>query len=759
MKTRHRPLLTVLVTLLLLLTVASALPAQQSNVSTLTLDRIFNSEEFHGESFGPARWIEEGAAYTTVEPSATVKQAREIVRYETESGKRSVLVSAESLIPTGQSGALTIDDYAWSNDDRKLLVFTNSQQVWRQKTRGDYWVLDFSTKNLKKLGGVIGKSATLMFARFSPDGRRVGYVRENNLYVEDLLTGAIRQLTNNGSRTLINGTFDWVYEEELDLRDGWRWSPDSKAIAYWQLDSSGVGEFDLVDYTDSLYPKITPIRYPKVGTTNSAARVGVVSADGGATRWLQVPGDPRNNYIASMDWAGNSNEIVLQHLNRLQNVVQVMFASARTGSVRTLLTEKDDAWVDLRVSDLRWLDDGKSFTWISERDGWRHLYIVSRDGKEIRLITPGAFDIMSVDAVDESEGYFYYSASPDNPTQRYLYRARLDGQGQAERLTPLSSPGTHTYRISPHGGWAFHSYSTFSTPTVTDLLRLAHHAPIRILNANAKLQEKVKDLRRGPSEFFRVNIGEGVQLDGWMIKPPAFDPTKRYPVLFYVYGEPAGQTVVDRWQGDRYLWHVMLSQLGYVVISVDNRGTPAPRGRAWRKIVYRKIGTLASQEQAAAAREIMKWPFVDAARVGIWGWSGGGSMTLNQMFRHPDIYKVGMSIAPISDQRLYDTIYQERYMGLPEDNGDDYRQGSPITYVDGLQGKLLVIHGSGDDNCHYQSTEMLVNALIAANKQFTMMEYPNRRHDISQGPNTTRHLFALLTRFLTENLAAGAVDH
>ncbi len=728
--------------------------AQQPDPSILTLKRIFTDRDFDAARFGPARWLEDGRAYTTVEPAADVKGGQDIIRYEADSGQRSILVAAKTLVPAGATAALPIDDYVWSADGKQLLIFTNSQQVWRQRTRGDYWVAGLDGKGLKKLGGK-AEPATLMFAKFSPDGRRVGYVRSNNLYVEDLATGGIRQLTSNGSPVLINGTFDWVYEEELDLRDGWRWSPDSQSIAFWQLDSTGVGEFYLINNTDSLYPKVTPIPYPKVGTTNSSARVGVVSAGGGEVRWLAVPGDPRNNYIADMDWAGNSTEIVLQHLNRRQDTVELMLADARNGLVRTVFTDKDDAWVDLRVSDLQWLDGGKSFTWISERDGWRHLYVISRDGKSVRLITPGNFDITNVDNIDEADGSFYYTASPDNPTQRYLYRGRLDGKGPAERVSPQSLPGTHTYSISPHGGLAFHTYSTFMTPAATDLVRLPQHTSVRPLAANSALLEKVKNIKRGPSEFFRVDIGDGIQLDGWMIKPPDFDPSKRYPVLVHVYGEPAAQTVLDRWGGNNELWHLMLAQQGYIVISVDNRGTPSPRGRAWRKVVYRQIGSLASREQAAAAKVIQGWPFVDPSRIAIWGWSGGGSMTLNQMFRHPDIYRAGMSVAPVSDQTLYDTIYQERYMGLPTDNAEDYKNGSPITYVDGLRGKLLVVHGSGDDNVHFQSTEKLINALVAANKPFTMMEYPNRRHDISTGTNTSRHLYELLTRFLHDNMPAG----
>ncbi|HEY6120015.1 MAG TPA: prolyl oligopeptidase family serine peptidase, partial [Pyrinomonadaceae bacterium] len=476
-----------------------------------------------------------------------------------------------------------------------------------------------------------------------------------------------------------------------------------------------------------------------------------VNATGGNTRWLQVPGDPRNYYIARMDWGRNSGEVILQHLNRLQNVLQVMAGDAQTGRVRTILTDKDDAWIDIQNDTLQWLDGGKSFLWISEHDGWRHAYLARADGNSLQLITKGDFDIINIEAVDEQHGWLYFSASPENATQRYLYRTKISG-GEPERLTPATQPGTHSYTVGPGAVWAFHTYSDINTPPQIDLIHLPDHKPARMLAENAGVRSRVKELDTRPAEFIKVNIGEGTSLDGWIMKPPGFDSRKKYPVLIYVYGEPAAQTVVDRWASRNYLWHQMLAQHGYIVMSFDNRGTPAPKGRAWRKIVYRKIGVLAPEDQAAATKVVQSWPYVDPKRIAIWGWSGGGSMTLNQMFRYPEIYQVGMSVAPVSDQRFYDTIYQERYMGLPQDNGADYRRGSPITYASALKGKLLIVHGSGDDNVHYKNTETLVNTLIAAKKQFTMMEYPNRRHDISQGEGTTRHLYELLTRFLEENL-------
>jgi dipeptidyl-peptidase 4 len=669
-----------------------------------------------------------------------------------EKNTRSVLIPAEKLIPMGEKLPLRINGYEWSADNQQLLIFTNTKRVWRQNTIGDYWVLNLSSGNLRKIGGG-AKPATLMFAKFSPDGKRVGYVLENNLYVEDLSNQKVTQLTKDGSKTLINGTSDWVNEEEFDLRDCWRWSPDSKLIAFWQFDASGIKDFILVNNTDELYPKLTYLPYPKAGTTNAAVRIGVINANGGNPKWMNTPGDLRNNYIAMMDFTDNSNELVLQHLNRLQNTNQLMFADAKTGNVRTVLTEKDDTWVDVEMSAMTWLDGGKSFLWVSERDGWRHVYKISRDGKESKLITVGNFDIVSIQSVDETNGWLYYIASPENATQRYLFRTKLDGSGQSEKVTPDSQKGTNSYSISPNSRWAMHNYSAFDRVPQAELVDVANKILVKNMVDNKALQTKIDQLKKGSQEFFKVDVSEGVTLDGWMIKPPDFDANKKYPILFYVYGEPAAQTVLDSWGGSRYLWHLMLAQQGYIVASIDNRGTPAPKGRAWRKSAYRKIGVISSQDQANAVKAMTaKMPFIDSSRVGIWGWSGGGSSTLNAMFRYPEIYKMGMSVAPVPNMRFYDTIYQERYMGLPDTNSEDYTQGSPVTFAKNLKGDLLVVHGTGDDNVHYQGTETMINELIKANKQFTMFAYPNRSHGIFEGENTTRHLHSLLTKYLNEHL-------
>jgi dipeptidyl-peptidase 4 len=737
---------------------AACKPAFASQQLTKTLDEIFNRHEFDKKEFGPARWIDGGAAYTTVEPSPAYPEsdARDIVRYETETGKRSVLVSATKLLSSPEARPLVIEDYAWSEDNRRLLIYTNSQRVWRQNTRGDHWVLDLASGKLRKLGGD-APASSLMFAQFSPDGRSVAYVRANNIYVEDIATGTIRPLTADGSATLINGTSDWVNEEELDIRNGFRWSPDGESIAYWQFDTTGVGLFTLINDTAKEYPTLKQFPYPQVGTTNSSVRVGVVSAQGGPTHWMNVPGDPREHYIARIAWAGNSNELVLECLNRLQNDNQVLLADARTGAVHKLFEDTDAAWVDA-VDSFEWADEGRSLLWLSERDGWRHAYKVSRSGGQAQLLTTAPADVIEEVAVDDKNGWFYYLASPANATEKYLYRVRLDGTGPPERVTPQDEPGTHSYDISPDGHWAFHTWSTFDHPPVTDLVRLPNHTVVRVLESNDELASRAKELVASTTEFFHVKADGGVELDGWMIRPPNFDPARKYPVLVYVYGEPADTTVNNEWSGARALFHRAIANDGYIVLSFDNQGTPAPKGRAWRKIVYGDIGVLSSAQQAAAIRELTKErPYLDTSRMAVWGWSGGASNTLNLMFRSPGLFVAGMAVAPMADQRYYDTIYQERYMGLPKDNPKGYHDGSPINFAEGLQGKLLIVHGSGDDNCHYKVTELLVNRLIELGKPFDFMDYPNRTHAIREGAGTSFHIYSLLARYLEEHVPAGGV--
>ena len=740
----------------------------QSTAAVDLLRREFIAGDFTVKSFGPVRWLDGGKSYAILEPSSGAEGTRDLVRYDTATAQREVMISASQLTPPDSHKPLVIEDYDWSADMNRVLIFTNSRRVWRENTRGDYWVLDRKSGALRKLGSGDPPSS-LMFGKFSLDGSKVAYVHFNNIYVEDIETGVATQLTADGSEKIINGTSDWVYEEEFSVRDGFRWSPDGKHIAYWQFDTSNVTSFALVydtgapyqvltgiPYPESgIYPTVRQIPYPQPGTPNSSVRVGVVPAIGGETRWMQVPGYPNDNYIARMEWTGDSDALVLQHLNRLQNTNDVLLADAKTGVVRSVHQDKDPAWVDV-VDDLQWVHGGKNFLWVSEQDGWRHVYLISRDGKQMRLLTPGAFDVIDVVGVDPDEEWLYYMASPENATQKYLYRIRIEGKGTPERLTPADQPGTHSYRVSPDLRWAVHTYSTFDSPPVTDLVHLPDQKVQRVLEDNAKLRSNSKDLVSEPTKFLRLDIGDGVTLDGWLMKPRDFDPGKKYPILVYVYGEPAAQTVVDRWDGWNGIFHRALAQEGYIVASFDNRGTPVPKGSAWRKVVYGSVGVLSSKEQALALQALERMcPYIDSTRVAVWGRSGGGSNTLNLMFRHPEIYKVGMAVAPVPDQRLYDSIYQERFMGLPQENADGYKAGSPINFAEGLQGKLLLVHGSGDDNVHYQGTELLVNRLIELGKPFDFMTYPGRTHAIVEGPGTADHLYRLLARYLEEHLPPG----
>jgi dipeptidyl-peptidase-4 len=711
---------------------------------------IFQAQDYQPPRFGPARWLPDGTAYTIVERSADNADVSDIVRYDAATGARTVLLAGSALIPEGKKAALEIDDYVWSKDGRQLLIFTNTRKVWRDNTRGDYWVLDLSAKRLHRVGGGAPESS-LMFAKFSPDSSMVAYVRANNIYVEPAGGGKVTQLTTDGSETTINGTSDWVYEEELGLRDGFHWSPDSTRIAYWQFDTTGVGSFALINNTDSVYPVITRIPYPKVGTTNSAVRIGVLELRNRRTRWMKTPGDPRDNYLARMDWV-DAATVAIQQLNRLQNRHDVLLADVRDGDVRRVFRDESKTWIDVPET-VRWIDQGRAFLVLSERDGWQHAYRVAREGGEPALVTRFDADVIDLVEVDDERGWLYFLASPDNATQRYLYRARLDGSAPPERVTPKDQPGTHTYDAAPNATLAFHTYSRIDQPPAMDVVDLATHRSLRVLTDTKALMAKLAPVLKRLTEFFTVDIGEGVTLDGWMLKPADFDAGRKYPVIMFVYGEVAGQTVLDRWLGNRMLFHRALADAGYVVLSVDNRGTPAAKGVAWRKIAYGAIGDLSSRDQNEAIRALAAThSFIDRDRIGIWGWSGGGSNTLNAMFRFPDSFHVGVAVAPVPDQLLYDTIYQERYMGLPKDNPEGYRIGSPITFAEGLKGKLLLIHGTGDDNVHVQGTEKLVNRLIELGKPFDLMMYPNRSHAISEGKGTTAHIYRLIARYFVQNL-------
>lgn len=758
-----------------------AATARGQDPSKLDAHRI-TSGEFRAEAFGPVAWID-GAHYATLEPAAD-RTCLELVRYEAVTGKREVLVTQKALRVEGRKQPLVIESYLLSPDGKRALVFTDSERVWRQNTRGEYFVVDVAGEGTpRRLGGDLPKSS-LMFAKWSPEGDRVAYVSGNDLFVESVADGKRTRLTKDGSKAVINGTFDWVYEEEFDCRDGFRWSLDGKSIAYWQLDCSGVGEFYMVDNLSDRYSQIVPVQYPKAGTTNSSCRIGVVAATGGDTVWMKTPGDPRETYLARMEWHPGGKELMVQWLPRKQNELRVLGCDVATGAVRVVHEEKDEAYVDVR-DDFRWINRGEWFFWTSDtafaepgekrfRQAGR-VHWDSRD-KEVlvtKLPLTKGFDVVAVDFADLDHDVLYVSgatqqvfgavttalfARTNNGVERLGIVPRRDGaiNHPEDEEKFVSVRGQHGYQISTDGSLAIHTYSRFDSPPVIDLVRLPSHERVRVLVDNQKLRARYDAVTKGENAFFQVETEPGVTLDGWVMYPPNFDDTKAWPVVFHVYGEPWSQTVKDTWFLSHHLFHRWLTQQGYVVMSVDARGTPAPKGRDWRKALYQKIGVTSSHDwNLAVQRLCAQHRWMDRSRLAIWGWSGGGAMTLNMLFRYPDLFCAGMSVAPVTDISLYDTIYQERYCGDPREVPEVYRECSPITFAKNLKAHLLLVHGTGDDNVHFQHSERLFNELVANDKQFEYLAYPNRTHAIAEGKNTRAHLYGALSDFLNRRVPAG----
>ena len=690
-------------------------------------------------------WSADGNKILKVDESGNIVQEDAL-----DPSKTTVLVAKDLLKPQGGQ-PLKVVRFAFADGNQKVLLNTNTKKVWRYDTKGDYWVYDLQTKSLKQVGKTKPVSS-LMFAKFSPDAKKVAYVSGHNIYVEDLATGTTKALTTDGTLRLINGTFDWVYEEEFDCRDGFRWSPDSKSIAYWQIDARKIKNYLMLNTTDSLYPFTIPVEYPVVGEDPSACKVGVVDVATAKTKWMKVPGDAVQNYIPRMEWANNSKQLILQQLNRRQNESRIILVDVVVNSTKTIYTEIDKAWVDAKAeaTGWTWIEGGNKFIWSTDKDGWRHIYAIGLNGTQT-LITKDNFDAIELSMVDEKNGLVYFMASPTNATQKYLYQVNISG-GNATRVTPASQSGTHSYDISPNGKLAFHDYSSTSVYPVSDVVELSSHKTLSVGEAD----ERAKTMVFPKVEFFKITTDDGIEMDGWMVKPKDFDPKKKYPLVFYVYGEPASQTVVDRFgTGFNRLYKGNMANDGYIYMAVEGRGAPAPKGREWRKSIYHNIGNINIRDQAMATKEILKWDYVDATRIAVWGWSGGGSTTLNLLMQYPDIYQTGISIAAVDNQLNYDNIYQERYMGLLPDDRKYFVDNSPLAHAKNLRGNLLLVHGTGDDNVHYNNAEQMINELIKYNKTFQLMSYPNRSHSINEGVGTTEHLKSTFTKFLKENCPPG----
>ncbi|SIQ10215.1 S9 family peptidase [Maribacter ulvicola] len=723
----------------------------QKNDSLLNLDRIYVSKEFKSDRLAPLFWVEDGNAFVTIEKSENGND--QLIKYRSKDYKSDVYLSTEKLTSNGVN--LKIEDFSLSPDGSKVMIFTNSSRVWRTNSKGDFWVYDFDTDKLKKLGKDFSPSS-LMFAKFSDNNQFVAYVKDFNIYKENFKTGEITPLTTDGTGAIINGTFDWVYEEEFGVRDGFTWSPDASKIAFWQLDASEIGTFYMINNTDSVYAEPISVQYPKAGFNPSSAKLGLINTKTSEINWIPVPGDPAQHYLPAMQWV-NKDVLLIQQMNRKQNELNVYTYRPSSNKLRKIYTETEDTWVDLRYPDIasnHWgnndqliVDNGKSFLRMTENDGWRHMYKISLETGKKTLVTPGNYDVAAYYQTNAEN--LYIVASPNNATQRYLYSVPLNGAGKLTRITPAAFGGVNSYDVSLNGEYAIHKFTDVNTPNTLSLVSLPKHKTIQKLVDNKQLKNRLKSLAIPETSFFKVTTKEGIVMDGRMTKPLNFNESKKYPVLFHVYGEPWGVVATDQWIG---LYEIYMAQKGFVVINIDNRGTPSLKGSEWRKSIYQKLGVLNSRDQALAAQKVLKtYNFLDKDRVNVWGWSGGGSMTQNLLFRYPEIYKTGVAVAGVANQLLYDNIYQERYMGLPNEDKDKFIEGSPITYAKNLKGNLLLIHGTGDDNVHYQNMELLVNELIRNNKEFEMMAYPNRSHGIYEGQGTSLHLYTLITNYFLKH--------
>lgn len=721
-----------------LLGLAALLVPAAAGGQQLTVEQIYGSDELAARTYEVV-WMPDPGRFARLVPDED--GVPELWGVEAASGDSVKLISAAELIPRGSDTPLTVESVQFSADGRRVLVFADAERVWRHRTRGSYYVFELPTRELTAVGT---PPRRLMFAKFSPDGERVAFVRDGDLYVFDIGSGAERRLTHDGGGVVVNGTSDWLYEEELGLRDAFRWSPDGERIAFWRFDQGPVPVFPLYDAT-SAYPAVTPIRYPKAGGSNSAVRIGAVEVESGRITWFDAEGGDEA-YLPWMEWAASSEEVLVQRLNRRQNQLDVLLGRAATGETRLLFSEVSDTWLE-SGRDVHWMAGGEAFVWPSDRDGYRHLYVYGRDGELRGQLTRGAWDVTSVAGVDTTSAVVYFVAAAESPMTRAVMASDLDGAGESRLL--VGGRGMRSASFSPDFSRFLETASTISTPPVVTL-RDRSGAAVRVIEDNAELLDRLERLRLREPEFTDLRAADGTRLNAWIMKPRSFDPSRAYPLLLYTYGGPGSQTVVDGWGGERYLWHQMLVRQGVLVASVDNRGTGA-RGRDYEHQVYRRLGQLEAADQLAAARQLADLAYVDEEHVGIWGWSYGGYVALMTALGSKGFIRAAVAVAPVTDWRYYDTAYTERFMQKPDENPEGYRLGAPARMADQLRSDLLIVHGTGDDNVHPQHTIVMIDALIAAGRPFDMALYPNRTHALSGG-NTRVHLFDRITRYLLERL-------
>ncbi|MFQ5825115.1 MAG: S9 family peptidase [bacterium] len=710
----------------------------QSAQHDFTIAEIYNSKKFSSESLRSVRWMKDGQYFLyneTDKESGTTN----FMKYSINSGKRDLFIAGKDIIDEETGKPFKFRNNIWSPDENYIL-FTGILPARRIKTGGNFYLYDIQAKKLRKLTDTDKKQVNV---KFSPDGKSIAFVRDNNLMMMDKKSGEETQLTHDGQEHILNGHFDWVYEEEFGIIEGWQWSPDGKYIAYWQIDERRVPEFDIVQY-DSLHLNWNPMRYPKAGDSNSIVKIGVVNVKTGKNIWMDI-GTEDDIYIPRIKWLPDGEKLAILHLNRLQNKIEMLIGDVTNGSTEVIFTDTDEKWLDVD-DDLKFLKKFNQFIWTSEKDGFKHIYLYDMNGNLVRQLTRGEWEVRNIVAVDEKKEIIYFMATERSPLENHLYRIDFNGE-HFQRIT--KTPDWHSVNFAPNYKTYLDSYSQINVPPKVGLFtntgklkKVIVENPMEVLN----------EYRMSKYEFLTFETSDGVKLNAWMLKPLDFEENKKYPVLMYVYGGPGSQTVTNRWGGRRSLWFQMLAQKGYIIVSVDNRGTGA-RGAAFKKITYKNLGHWEVHDQIESAKYLASLPYVDKNRIGIFGWSYGGYMSSFCLFKGNDVFKTAVSVAPVTHWKFYDTIYTERYMQTPQLNPRGYENSAPLKYVKLMKGNLLLIHGTSDDNVHFQNSVALVNELIAHNKQFETMFYPGRYHGIRKGSkNTQEHVYTLITHFLIEKL-------
>jgi dipeptidyl-peptidase-4 len=696
------------------------------------------------DSFAPAgiqnvNWMRDGQYYTTLQRT---KNDIELRKYNIVTGDYEVLVAASDLKVEGRQRPILIQDYQFSSNENKILIKTDVESIWRRSTRENYFVYDLESGKTQKLTQSKQKQ---QYAKLSPSGNKAAFVQENDLYLVNLETGEETAITTDGEfNKIINGAADWVYEEEIGIARAWYWSPDGEKIAFYRFNETRVKEFVMTEW-GQLYPGLTRFKYPKAGEQNSIVKIGVYDLESGEITWMDVDSE-NDQYIPRINWTKDSNTLAIRRMNRLQNRQDLMLANVNTGESEIIKTETRDAWIDIN-DDLKFLENGEQFIYVSEESGYNHVYLYNMDGKLIRQVTKGDWDVTNYLGYNEESGKIYYVSTEESPLQRHLYSINIDGTGK-QRLS--EGEGWNSINVSRDFKYYIQTSSTpLSPPEYT--LHEANGERVRMLEDNASLVKRISRFQMPTKEFIEIPLPQAT-LNGYFLKPHDFDPSKEYPLLVYVYGGPGSQTVEKNFDsGQRAMWHHYLTSHGYIVASIDNRGTGG-RGRDFEKQVYKKLGQYETTDQIDAVKYLIKnYYFIDENRIGIWGWSYGGYLSSLVLAQGSNVFNTAIAVAPVTHWRFYDTIYTERFMQTPGMNPEGYQKGSPLTYADQIEGNYLLVHGTADDNVHFQNSVEMINRMVEAGVQFETMYYPDRNHGI-YGGNTREHLYKMLTDFILENL-------